>query len=267
MKTWHEVLRRCLKDGVPRNDRTGVGTKALFGVMLRFENVSSAFPAVTTKRLAFKQVAAELACFLRGYDNIKQFNEMGCTIWNANAEAPYWKPEIPGALGKIYGVQWRAWDGRIDQIAQLVEGIRKEPHGRRHVVTAWNPSDLKNVCLPPCHDRFQVFVDEGSLDIMVNMRSVDLFLGLPFDIASYGILLSLIAKDVYLRPRHLVFSLGDTHIYNNHIEQVWEVLSREPKLPARLLLAPEATLDNFHPSMVKLLDYDSHAAVSAPMAV
>ena len=267
MNQWHQIMAKCLNHGVKRDDRTGVGTFALFGEMLEFPDISLAFPAVTTKKLAFKQVAAELACFLEGYSNLKDFHEMGCTIWDANGTAPGWKPLIAGDLGVIYGVQWRAWDGCIDQLKDLVAGLKKSPHSRRHLVTMWNPSDLDDVCLPPCHYAFQCFVDDKHLDMLVMMRSVDLFLGLPFDIASYGILLELLAKEVGLVPRTLKFALGDAHVYLNHIDQVDLVLSRSPKRLPWLLLEPQASIDNFRPEMAKLVHYESWDAVPAPMAV
>ena len=267
MNQWHEILTKCLNEGTLRDDRTGVGTVALFGEILKFKGVDLAFPAVTTKKLAFGQVAAELACFLHGYSNLAEFNEMGCYIWDANASAPYWQPLVKGDLGRIYGVQWRSWDNGIDQIKALVQGLRTQPHGRRHLVTMWNPSDLDDVCLPPCHYAFQCFVEGQNLDMMVVMRSVDLFLGLPFDIASYGLLLQLIAKELGLIARDLTFALGDAHIYLNHFEQVQTVLQRAPKRLPWCLIEPEATLDNFHPSMAKLVHYEYWDAVPAPMAV
>lgn len=291
MDEWHRILRKVVCHGVERPDRTGVGTLACFGEQLVFDNRTT-FPAVTTKRLAFKPMAAELACFLRGYDRLSQFNDMGCHIWDGNGREARWVelckeqswPE--GYLGRIYGVQWRNWkrfiqypngevytNGTTDQLGELVQGIRRDPYGRRHLVTAWNPGELGEMCLPPCHVLFQAFLyptKEGhphALDLRVDMRSVDLFLGLPFDVASYALLQRLLCRDVGASSGWLVFHLGDAHIYRNHLEQVDTVLAREPKQAPTLELAPEAGLFEFEPDMAQLLDYHPHPAVPAPLNV
>ena len=281
MQEWHNILRKVMAHGQQRDDRTGVGTLALFGEQLVFDNRTT-FPAVTTKKLMLGQVAAELACFLKGYDNLTNFHGMGCTIWDGNGNSDYWKPRarFEGDLGRIYGVQWRDWcsvnrsdsEGRLvkytDQLKNLVEGMRKEPHGRRHLVTAYNPGELDQMCLPPCHVLFQAFInDAGEVDLRVDMRSVDLFLGLPFDVASYAILQRLLAKELHLRSGMLIFQLGDAHIYLNHLVQVNEVLSREPKLAPGLHLSDAAGLFNFEPHHAQLFMYDSWPSVSAPLNV
>jgi len=288
MEQWKKLMRKVLNHGEERRDRTGAGTFALFGESVTFDNRHS-FPAVTTKKLAFRQVCNELACFLRGYDNLEQFHEMGCRIWDGNGNAPYWQ-ENPlrrreGDLGRIYGAQWRGFRGVVDsgyglkvkvvdQLKRLVDGMRAEPHGRRHVVTALNPAEQGQMCLPPCHVMFQAFVSEGDLcdihyrvDLAVYMRSVDLFLGLPFDIASYAVLQRLLAKELGHESGYLTFFLGDTHIYKNHVDQVHEVLSRDPRNPPQLRLADEASLFDFLPEHAELVGYDPHPAIAAPMNV
>lgn len=280
MRAWKDIMNKVLRHGFRRPDRTGVGTLALFGEQLIFDNRDE-FPAVTTKKLAFGQMAAELACFLRGYDNLAQFHHMGCTIWDGNGSADYWLPKARGEgdLGRIYGVQWRNWRSvlchergielvQVDQLKELVDGIRRDPYGRRHVVTALNPGELGQMCLPPCHVLFQAFVTPSNeLWMRVDMRSVDLFLGLPFDIASYALLQRLLARELGLDSGFLCFQLGDAHIYLNHVEQVELVLGREEMEPPRLWLSPEASLFDFHPAQAQLQNYQHCGAVAAPLNV
>lgn len=282
MEQWKRILNKVLRQGEKREDRTGVGTLALFGEALTFDN-RDIFPAVTTKKLAFNQMAAELACFIQGHQTLDQFHSMGCTIWDGNGGSDYWAPRArhEGDLGRIYGVQWRDWQsvGRdgistvtVDQLKQLVDGMRKEPHSRRHVVTALNPGELDQMCLPPCHVLFQAYVSgpvDGNkrVDLCVYMRSVDLFLGLPFDIASYALLQRLIAKELGMDSGFLTFFLGDAHIYSNHVDQVNVVLSREELDPPWLWLSPQASLFGFHPSQAELRDYKHHGAVPAALNV
>lgn len=280
MRAWKDLMGKVLRTGFRRPDRTGVGTLALFGEQLVFDNRDE-FPAVTTKRLAFGQMAAELACFLRGYDNLEQFHKLGCTIWDGNGSADYWLPKArsEGDLGRIYGVQWRNWRSvlchenglelvQVDQLVQLVENMRRDPYGRRHVITALNPGEASQMCLPPCHVLFQAFVTPaGELWLRVDMRSVDLFLGLPFDIASYALLQRLLAKELGLDSGFLVCHLGDSHIYLNHVEQVQMVLGREEHEPPRLWLSPEASLFDFQPAHAQLTKYTNHGAVPAPLNV
>lgn len=287
MNQWHNTLARVLCLGRMRPDRTGVGTLSLFGEQLRVDNGPGTFPAVTTKRLAFRQVAAELACFLRGYDSLEKFHSLGCHIWDGNGQAEYWLPRarFAGDLGRIYGVQWRDWrsldhwsggelkEVNVDQLKRLVSGLASDPFGRRHVVTALNPGEADRMCLPPCHVLFQAYVREEEdvrgriLDLRVDMRSVDLFLGLPFDIASYALLQRLLCKKLGYTSGELVFQLGDAHIYLNHLDQVRTVLDRAPMKPPELELDPDADLLSFHPDHAKLVGYESHPAVPAPLNV
>jgi thymidylate synthase len=282
MKQWHDILRDVLLNGERRQDRTGVGTVALFGKHLEFD-CAGKFPAVTTKRLAFGQMAAELTCFLKAHDSLGQFRAEGCRIWDGNGEDTRWKRQarFEGDLGRIYGVQWRRWRGittnpstgdpegffETDQLRAVVDGIKRDPHGRRHLVTAWNPGELHEVCLPPCHVMFQLFATADHLDAHVVMRSVDLFLGLPFDVASYALLLALIAKETCRAPRRLHFFLGDAHIYLNHREQVAQVLSREPHPSPVLVLDGGAGIDNFDRTMAYLDHYQHYGSVEAPLNV
>lgn len=289
MRQWHEVMAAVLADGEPRSDRTGVGTQALFGRALEFD-LREGFPAVTTKRLGFGQVRAELAAFLAGAQSLAEFHEKGCSIWDANGLAPYWRPKSEGDLGRIYGVQWRRWrsckaDGggsalacrETDQLANLVAGLRRDPHGRRHLVTAWNPGELDDVCLPACHVLFQAYASDGAgapgrgwLDLAVYMRSVDLFIGLPFDVASYALLQHLICRSLgdERRPRHLRFFLGDAHVYRNHEAQAVQALSRGPLALPRLALADGCPgVLGFEPGQAWLEGYECHAAIAAPMNV
>lgn len=291
MNEWHRALRKAITAGYDRPDRTGVGTLATFGEQLHFDNRLDVFPAVTTKKLAFKPMAAELACFLKGAESLKEFHEMGCHIWDGNGIAGYWTPRarFEGDLGRIYGVQWRDWmsvdhsqstyEGLhatkvVDQLKELVEGMKRDPFGRRHLVSAWNPGELDVMCLPPCHVLFQAFVRPGDkkdgphvVDLRVDMRSVDLFLGLPFDVASYALLQKLLAKELGYESGWLTFHLGDAHVYKNHVAQVHTVLEREEFPPPTLVLDDRATIFDFHPDQARLVDYLSHPAVPAPLNV
>jgi thymidylate synthase len=275
--TYLDILREILDMGVDRGDRTGTGTRALFGKTMRFDLSSGLFPAVTTKKLAFKAVKSELLWFLEGSsdDNrLKELNGSDKTIWTANGEADYWKPKakFPGDLGRVYGVQWRKWqrpDGTtVDQIAEVIEGIKKDPNGRRHIVTAWNPGELDQMALPPCHMFFQFFVADGKLSLYMHQRSCDMFLGVPFNIASYSLLLAMVAQVTGLKQGEFIHSLGDAHIYNNHFDAVKEQLSREPLPSPTLWLNPEVKdIDSFTMDDIKLVDYKSHDAIKAEMAV
>jgi thymidylate synthase len=230
MRQWQDLMRRIRDTGVARPDRTGFGTRALFGELLRLDN-SLRFPAVTTKQLFMKQCMAELAAFLKGATTLGEFHKEGCTIWDANAAAPVWQAKVgdPNYVGRIYGAQWRDWHSamptrygtatyHVDQLTNLINGLQTDPYSRRHLVTAYNPGELQDMCLPPCHVMFQCFVNANTLSMMVYMRSVDVFLGLPFDIASYAVLQRLIAQTVGMKTNSLTFALGDTHLYNNHTE-------------------------------------------------
>lgn len=277
MKAWHDLLKRIRDNGETRSDRTGVGTTSIFGECIKVHN-SGTFPAVTTKRLFFKQCMAELACFIRGDHSLDAFHLAGCTIWDGNGNDPRWTEsdgcKFAGDLGRIYGVQWRDWKGfdgvPSDQLRALVQGINQDPTSRRHIVTAWNPGELDQMCLPPCHMMFQCRVSKGkALDMAVYMRSCDVFLGLPFNIASYAALQRLIAYETGFDSGDLTFFLGDAHIYNNHQDQVAEVLSRKPYRQPYLEghKGVSISLWDFGPSDFTLKDYVTHPAVRAPLNV
>ncbi len=273
MRQYLDLLREILEHGVDRDDRTGVGTRAVFGRQMRFD-MADGFPAITTKKLAFRSMAAELLWFLRGSRDVKELQRLGSRIWDANAEAEYWKPraEFDGDVGRIYGVQWRSWrtpDGReIDQLKQVIQQIRENPVSRRHIVTAWNPGEIDQMALPPCHILFQFFVADGTLSLHMFQRSCDMFLGVPFNIASYSLLLHMIARVTDLEPGEFVHTLSDAHIYHNHFDQVSEQLDREPYPLPTLELNPAITaIDDFTMDDIALPDYRHHPAIQAPMAV
>lgn len=270
------LLKKILDEGSDRSDRTGVGTRALFGLQMRFD-LSQGFPAVTTKKLAFKAVKSELLWFLEGSNDdnrLKELNGSEKTIWTANAEAPYWKPkaQFDGDLGRVYGVQWRAWkksDGStVDQIAEVIEKIKTNPTDRRMIVTAWNPGELDQMALPPCHMFFQFFVANGKLSLYMHQRSCDMFLGVPFNIASYALLLHMVAQVTGLKTGEFIHSLGDAHIYHNHFDAAKEQLSRTPLKPPALWLNPDIkNIDDFKMDDIKLEGYESHPPIKAEMAV
>jgi len=270
------LLQKILDEGSDRMDRTGVGTRALFGQSMRF-NMADGFPALTTKKLAFKAVKSELLWFLEGSNDdarLRELNGTEKTIWTANLEADYWKPKRTHEtdLGRIYGVQWRAWrkpDGTVvDQLAEVIEKIKTDPSSRRLIVSAWNPGELSEMALPPCHIFFQFFVSGDKLSLLMHQRSCDMFLGVPFNIASYSLLLHMVAQVTNLTPHEFIHSLGDTHIYKNHFEQVKEQLAREPFPPPRLWLNPEIKdIDSFTMDDIKLEGYESHPPIKAAMAV
>ncbi|MBP6860289.1 MAG: thymidylate synthase [Candidatus Pacebacteria bacterium] len=271
-----DLLKEVMDKGTDRSDRTGTGTRALFGAQMRFD-LSKGFPAVTTKKLAFKAVKSELLWFLEGSqdDNrLKELNGSEKTIWTANGTADYWTPKakFPGDLGRIYGVQWRKWkrpDGtEVDQIKEVIDLIKKDPTSRRLIVTAWNPGELSEMALPPCHIFFQFFVADGKLSLQMYQRSCDLFLGVPFNIASYSLLLHMIAQVTDLKVGEFVHVLGDTHIYQNHFDAVKEQLLRSPFPPPTLWLNPEVKdIDKFTMDDIRLENYESHDKIAAPMAV
>jgi thymidylate synthase len=290
MKQWQDILHKAITRGVERADRTGTGTMALFGEQLEFDNDQASFPAVTAKELKFGQVKAELAAFLQGCNSLEGFHGFGCRIWDGNAAqtaGSRFEPRFAGDLGRIYGVQWREWlsvqgdgmNGQVykvtDQLAVLVDGLKASPYSRRHLVTAWNPGELDDMVLPPCHVMFQCFVRPSPmghpwprvLDMRVDMRSVDLFLGLPFDIASYALLQRLIAKEVGMDSGRLVFQLGDAHVYLNHSRQVGTVLARKPMASPLLHLTDKASLFDFRPDQAELVNYHHYPAVPAPLNV
>lgn len=277
MKQYLELLRDILNNGEVRDDRTGVGTISVFGRQLRFD-LTKGFPAVTTKKLAWNACKSELLWFLEGSDDERRLAEIlhgtrdpkNTTIWTGNATAAYWedRSKFPGDLGRVYGVQWRDWRG-VDQLANLIEGIKNDPNGRRHILTAWNVAELDQMALPPCHVMSQFYVsNNGRLSCHMYQRSCDIFLGIPFNIASYALLTHMIAQVCDLGAGELVISTGDTHIYSNHVDQVKEQLTREPLPLPTLWLNPEIKdIDKFTMDDIKLVEYQSHKAIKAEMAV
>ena len=272
-----ELLQDILQNGEVKDDRTGVGTISVFGRQLRF-NLEKGFPAVTTKKLAWKACKSELIWFLEGSGDERRLakilhgtkNPENTTIWTGNATAPYWEPKakFPGDLGRVYGVQWRNWGG-IDQVKKLIDGIKHDPNGRRHIISAWNVDELDDMALPPCHVMSQFSVSKnGRLSCHMYQRSVDVFLGLPFNIASYALLTHMIAQVCNLRVGELIISTGDTHIYLNHRDQVKEQLTRRPYPAPQLKLNPDITeINGFGMDDIQLTDYESHASIKAEMAV
>ena len=265
MKQYLEGLQQVLDTGVDREGRNGK-TRAIFGMQMRY-NLEEGFPAVTTKKLAFRSVKAELLGFLRGYDHAEQFEKLGTQIWNANAEA--WGRD--GYLGRIYGVQWREWqteNGTIDQLAKVIEQIQTNPHSRKHIVTAWNPAELEEMALTPCHMCFQFFIADGKLSLQMYQPSCDMFLGVPFNIASYALLLHMVAQVTDLTPYEFIHTLGDAHIYHAHFEAVEMQLKREPyPLPKLVLNTKIKSIDAFKMQHIQLEDYQHHDAIRAPMIV
>lgn len=281
MKQYLNALKYVLDNGTDRKDRTGVGTRAVFGMQLKF-NMADGFPAMTTKKLPWKSVASELLWFIEGSDDERRLAEIlhgtrdkeKTTIWTANANAGYWKPKakFDGDLGRVYGVQWRKWkspDGKeIDQLANAIRLIKENPTSRRIIVSAWNPGELNQMALPPCHAFFQFFVADGKLSLQMYQRSCDMFLGVPFNIVSYSLLVHMVAQATNLKAGEFVHTLGDAHIYHNHFEQVKEQLARKPFPLPKLWLNPEIkNIDDFKMEDIKLENYESHPAIKAPMAV
>jgi thymidylate synthase len=277
MKTYLDSLKFVLENGSVREDRTGTGTIGVFGMQQRYD-LTLGFPAVTTKKLAFKACLSELLWFLEGSRDERRLCEIlhgnrnaeKKTIWTDNAMSKYWLPnaEFIGDLGRVYGVQWRDFGG-VDQVVELVNGIRKDPYGRRHILTAWNPAQLEQMALPPCHCFAQFYVSaDGKLSCQMYQRSCDMFLGVPFNIASYSLLTHMIAQVCGLEAGEFVHVLGDAHIYLNHVEQVKEQLAREPLPLPTLWINPDVrdiltfTMEDF-----RLDGYTSHDSIKAPMAV
>ncbi len=267
MRNYLDLLSHVLETGTESDDRTGVGTIRTFGNEMRFD-LTKGFPIVTTKKLHFKSAVHEILWFISGSTNIKYLQDNGVKIWNE------WANE-DGYLGRMYGSQWRNWWGHpdaaapnIDQLAGVISQIKENPNSRRHIVTAWNPSDIPDAALPPCHIMYQFYVSEGKLSTFVFMRSVDCFLGLPFDIVDYALLTQMVAQVTDLEPHELIFYLGDTHIYKNHIEQVKLQLTREPKPLPKVMLSPDITdIDDFTFGDIVLLDYKSHPRIPGKVAV
>ena len=264
MKQYLDLLRHIMENGTDKSDRTGTGTRRVFGYQMRF-NMEDGFPLLTTKKLHLKSIIHELLWFLNGDTNVKYLQENGVRIWNE------WADEN-GDLGHIYGYQWRSWPdyngGFIDQISQAVEDIKNNPDSRRIIVSAWNVADIPNMKLPPCHAFFQFYVADGKLSLQLYQRSADSFLGVPFNIASYALLLLMMAQVTGLKPGEFVHTTGDTHIYNNHFEQVAEQLSRTPRKLPRMKLNPEVkSIFDFKYEDFTLEDYDPLPHIAAKVSV
>lgn len=264
MKPYLELLDRILEEGTDRPDRTGTGTRSLFGHQMRFD-LSEGFPLLTTKKLHLRSITYELLWFLRGETNVRFLQENGVKIWNE------WADE-DGELGPVYGSQWRSWkasDGRtIDQISNLVRDLREDPSSRRHIVSAWNVGELDAMALPACHALFQFYVADGRLSCQLYQRSADVFLGVPFNIASYALLTMMIAQTVDLEPGDFILTLGDTHLYLNHLDQARTQLAREPRARPRMRLNPEVrSIFDFTYEDFQLEDYDPHPHIKAPISV
>jgi thymidylate synthase len=261
---YEDLLAEVLAHGAQKSDRTGTGTRSVFGRQIRFD-LADSFPLITTKRVHFRSVALELLWFLRGDSNVRWLQERGVRIWNE------WADEN-GDLGPIYGAQWRSWptpDGRdVDQIKGLVDQLRENPDSRRHVVSAWNPGQLAEMALPPCHILFQFYVADGRLSCQLYQRSADMFLGVPFNIASYSLLTLMVAQQAGLEPGEFIWTGGDCHIYSNHEDQVREQLTRQPRPYPQLRLrrAPES-LFSYEFEDFEVLEYDPHPTIKAPVAV
>lgn len=261
---YEDLLADVLAAGAQRPDRTGTGTRSVFGRQIRFD-LSESFPLITTKRVHFKSVALELLWFLRGDSNATWLQERGVRIWNE------WAAE-DGELGPIYGVQWRSWPtpdgGHIDQISQVMEQLRQNPDSRRHIVSAWNPGQIEDMALPPCHILFQFYVAGGRLSCQLYQRSADMFLGVPFNIASYSLLTRMMAQQLDLEPGEFIWTGGDCHIYDNHVEQVQEQLSREPYPSPQLRLTRRpASLFDYQYEDFEVVDYQHHPTIRAAVAV
>jgi thymidylate synthase len=283
-------LETILKTGDDRPDRTGTGTLSIFGTQMRFD-LSLGFPAITTKKLAWRAVVSELLWFIEGSGDEFRLREIlhgerysdKKTIWTDNAQADYWVNKKlqrhPGDLGRVYGVQWRRWRKPLirinkvvlqnhDQLLELIDGIKSDPYSRRHIITAWNPGEIDLMALPPCHMTAQFYVNNGKLSCQMYQRSADMFLGMPFNIASYALFTHMIAQVCNLDVGELIITVGDAHIYKNHIEQVKDQLKRKPlPLPSLKLNSDISTITDFNMEDIELIDYQSHEAIKAPMAV
>jgi thymidylate synthase len=260
---YEDLLRLVMATGTPKSDRTGTGTRSVFGHQMRFD-LAAGFPLVTTKRVHLRSVAYELLWFLRGESNTSWLRDHGVTIWDEWADAD-------GDLGPVYGVQWRSWPtpdgGHVDQIAQVVENLRRDPDSRRHIVSAWNVADIPSMALAPCHAFFQFYVADGRLSCQIYQRSADLFLGVPFNIASYALLTHMVAQQTGHAVGDLVWTGGDCHVYDNHVVQVREQLSREPFPLPTLQLRQAASIFDYTYEDIEVVGYQHHPGIKAPVAV
>ena len=264
MRQYLDLVQRILDDGVAKSDRTGTGTRSVFGHQMRFD-LADGFPLVTTKKLHLKSILYELLWFLRGETNVRYLAEHGVTIWNEWADAN-------GELGPVYGYQWRSWPGRggesIDQISEVIEQIRTNPDSRRLIVSAWNVADVPAMALPPCHLLFQFYVADGRLSCQMYQRSADVFLGVPFNIASYALLTMMVAQVTGHAPGEFIHTLGDAHLYDNHLEQARLQLSRDPRpLPTMRIDPSVRSIFDFEFEHFRLENYDPHPHIAAPIAV
>lgn len=264
MKQYLNLLQHIIDHGVEREDRTGTGTHSVFGYQMRFD-LSEGFPLLTTKRLHMKSIIHELLWFLRGETNIKTLNDVGVSIWDEWADQN-------GELGPVYGKQWRAWPTAqgetVDQISELIEQIKSNPHSRRLIISAWNVGEIERMALPPCHTMFQFYVAQGKLSCQLYQRSADVFLGVPFNIASYSLLVLMVAHVTDLKPGEFVHTFGDVHLYKNHLEQAQLQLKREPMtLPTMEIVKPAATIFDFSYGHFELKNYQYHPHIPAPVAV
>lgn len=264
MRQYHDLLRLVLEQGKPRSDRTGTGTLSVFGAQARFD-LRERFPLLTTKKLHLKSIIYELLWFLRGDTNVRYLNEHGVTIWDEWANQD-------GNLGRVYGAQWRDWRGengvRVDQIDKVISEIKGNPQSRRLIVNAWNAAEIDKMALPPCHVLFQFYVQDGELSCQLYQRSADLFLGVPFNIASYSLLTLMVAQVADLRPGDFVHTFGDLHLYQNHLDQAREQLTRDCRSLPRMQLNPAVkNINDFKFEDFELIDYNPHPAIKAPIAV
>lgn len=264
MDSYLNLIEKVLSDGIKKEDRTGTGILSIFGYQMRFD-LSRGFPLITTKKMHLKSVIYELLWFLKGDTNVKYLQDNGVRIWNE------WADEH-GDLNKVYGYQWRSYDNyngeHIDQIKQVIESIKKNPDSRRHIVSAWNVAQVDNMALPPCHTMFQFYVADGKLSCQLYQRSGDVFLGVPFNIASYALLTMMIAQVTNLEVGEFIHTLGDAHIYSNHIEQVKEQLTRTPYLSPRMYINPEIkNIDDFKYEDFELLDYKYHPSIKGKISI
>lgn len=264
MQNYLDLMKKVRFEGVEKGDRTGTGTVSIFGPQLRFD-LSAGFPLVTTKKLHLKSIIYELLWFLKGSTNVKYLNENGVSIWND------WASE-EGELGPIYGKQWRSWPtpdgGSIDQIAVLIDGLKNNPNSRRHMVSAWNVGEIDDMALPPCHCLFQFYVADGALSCQLYQRSADVFLGVPFNIASYALFTHMVAQVVGLRVGEFIHTFGDTHLYLNHLEQADKQLERAPFALPRLVVNPDVTdINDFVFDDFEIVGYESHPHIAAKVAV